>query len=604
MKFCGFAGTGVQDGDTRLETMANAMRHDPDVKYRSYYFRSGGLAIVKQPADTSDLIWNKDRSLCLAISGRVTNSSGGRLCAGHDLSAGIGESLIDMLSHSPVETLRRLDGVYGIALYDLTSDTLTLAADRFGFMPVYYYHRDGLTVFASEVKAILKVLQSSKLDWNGVTDFFYVGHMLGSRTLFDGVRALDPGEFIIYSGGKSRRERYYDFTQIKVLSRDQVSTDRVASLFMTAVEQRARKDMPHTVLLSGGLDSRLVLGALRAAGITPRTISLEHAGELHGADGKLGCRVAESLGLKAELRPTRKGFAGSDDWLATFYILDGMVPNLDLFISEVHKELNPGLGMVWDGLALDLTLGGSHQSSGSIEANVKRFPAQRLANRFLLRIIMAARDFRRMDDSFLKRLAAEVATIPPSQNQFVLFLCKNLVRRRAALNPYQLYSTRVEPVTPSTDTSFLEYVLGIPSEFKLSHKLYIELLKRHFPQLTEVPVVSGGRILPFAPERRLEQGWLARNFSRIRRLLSARRDSADSIIRILQIRNFDRPFYRRRLLRVLFAFYRRRISILHPLFKAVCYIELWHLLFFDTNSPLRFDPDGLGVERSTHPDRV
>src|ERR1035441_9974763 len=99
MKFCGFAGTGVQDGDTRLETMANAMRHDPDVKYRSYYFRSGGLAIVKQPADTSDLIWNKDRSLCLAISGRVTNSSGGRLCAGHDLSAGIGESLIDMLSH-------------------------------------------------------------------------------------------------------------------------------------------------------------------------------------------------------------------------------------------------------------------------------------------------------------------------------------------------------------------------------------------------------------------------------------------------------------------------------------------------------------------------
>ena len=244
-------------------------------------------------------------------------------------------------------------------------------------MPVYYYLRNGLMVFASEVKAILKVLDSRELDWNAAADFFYVGHMMGSRTLFDGIRALDPGELIIYSGGKSRRERYYDFTQVKVLSRDQVSTDRIASLFMTAVEQRASKDGLHTVLLSGGLDSRMVAGALQAAGISPRTISLEHAGELNGADGKLGCQAAESLGLKPELRPTRKGFAGSDDWLSTFYILDGMVPNLDLFISEVYRELDPGLGMVWDGLALDLILGGSHQSRGPIEANLKRFLAQR-----------------------------------------------------------------------------------------------------------------------------------------------------------------------------------------------------------------------------------
>ena len=172
MKFCGFASTEERDGDTRLETMATTMRHDPDVKHRCCYFRSGGLAIVKQPADKSDLIWSKDRSCCLAISGRVTNSPGGRLSTRHDLAPEVGGSLIDVLSHSPVETLQRLDGVYGFALYDVNSDTLTLAADRFGLMPVYYYHRNGLMVFASEVKAILKVLDSRELDWNAAADFF------------------------------------------------------------------------------------------------------------------------------------------------------------------------------------------------------------------------------------------------------------------------------------------------------------------------------------------------------------------------------------------------------------------------------------------------
>ncbi|SPF37292.1 hypothetical protein SBA4_20015 [Candidatus Sulfopaludibacter sp. SbA4] len=56
----------------------------------------------------------------------------------------------------------------------------------------------------------------------------------------------------------------------------------------------------------------------------------------------------------------------------------------------------------------------------------------------------------------------------------------------------------------------------------------------------------------------------------------------------LTAHELDRPIYRRRLLRFLFVFYRRGVVILHPLFKAVCYLELWHLLFIDRDSALRF----------------
>jgi len=109
----------------------------------------------------------------LALSGHVT---------GPDLD----EAFVNTLRQSPLETLRQLDGSYAFAMYDRTARSLVLAADRFGFVPLYYCHRGDSIVFASEVKAILHVLHSRKLDWDSVADFFYVGHMLGNRTLFHG----------------------------------------------------------------------------------------------------------------------------------------------------------------------------------------------------------------------------------------------------------------------------------------------------------------------------------------------------------------------------------------------------------------------------------
>jgi len=272
--------------------MVAAMRHASDLVDRSFCFLDGGLASLGRSPHAPCLIWNGDRSVCLALSGHVT---------GPDLD----EAFVNTLRQSPLETLRQLDGSYAFAMYDRTARSLVLAADRFGFVPLYYCHRGDSIVFASEVKAILHVLHSRKLDWDSVADFFYVGHMLGNRTLFHDVHVLDPGEMIIHRRGESRHERYCDFTQIEPLPREKVSTQQVASLFTRAVQKRARKDMRHTVLLSGGMDSRLVLGALKAARITPETITLEHADEYEGADGRLGCQVAESLGLISELRPTR-----------------------------------------------------------------------------------------------------------------------------------------------------------------------------------------------------------------------------------------------------------------------------------------------------------
>ena len=70
------------------------------------------------------------------------------------------------------------------------------------------------------------------------------------------------------------------------------------------------------------------------------------------------------------------------------------------------------------------------------------------------------------------------------------------------------------------------------------------------------------------------------------------------VIRVLKEKHFDRPYYNKKLLRRLFAAYRDGHVIYHELFTLVFYIELWHLLFVDADSPLLFHPRNLELSKT------
>jgi hypothetical protein len=153
------------------------------------------------------------------------------------------------------------------------------------------------------------------------------------------------------------------------------------------------------------------------------------------------------------------------------------------------------------------------------------------------------------------------------------------------------------------------YAYSIPDGLKTNYKLYIDMLRRHFPILTEVPVFSGGSLFRFDSEelgreqaRAPGLGKRLKTWSRrASKVLGAigvpsyhtwteEHEFAGLVIRVLQKKHFDRPFYNKRLLRRLFASYRRGNGAYHKLFTLVFYIELWHLLFLDEDSPLLFEP--------------
>jgi asparagine synthase (glutamine-hydrolysing) len=612
-KICGLIDPAASEEEVegRLRSMAKVIKHRPDSPEQYLLFEGGGIAVIGNPSFAEEERWARDerRGSCLGLCGHVVGLEGAA-------------ALLSAFEERGEDLIKNLNGTFAFAHYDPTTRSLRVVNDRYGFMPLYYCREEkGSFLFASEVKAILRILEPRELDWQSVADFFYIGHMVGQKTLFKGIYAMDSGQVLAYHDGLLQTTKYHDFTRTSLLSPDEVSTEKLAGLFVEAVRRRVREDRPNTLLLSGGFDSRLILGALNRLGISPKLLILEHGQQAGGMDGKLAAALARRLGLEFDFRRTRKGFFTSLDSIETFYIQDGMVPTWEtggegLFISEVYPELDSGMGMVWDGLVLDDSLGGAHQVFEARQT-LEKFAKNRGSKRLLLRLTLTPRRFLTADKGFMRRLQGEFDKIPPTENRFKLFVIKHQGLRRMAVRPYQLYSTKVEPMTPSADSDFADYALNVPLGLRTNERLYIELLRKEFPVLAEVPVFSSSSLFrfdsdelrrhharePSTRERLRERlrGISERAYKALgamgvpggRRMRTDEQQSARLVIRVLEQKRFDRPIYNKRVLRRLFAAYRAGNGAYHRLFVLVFYIELWHLLFVDKDSPILFNPRGL-----------
>jgi asparagine synthetase B (glutamine-hydrolysing) len=615
-KLCGFIGNVDRQEiiEERLRLMIRVMKHDSNSHEEYLWLENGGIAVIRNtPFDKNQSMWGRDRLSCLALSGHIVDYESHRSAVGVSeckISPDV-EFLHQAFEERGEEILERLNGVFSMAYYSSRSRSLTIANDRYGFSPLYYYHDNNGFWFASEVKAILRVIGRQEPDWESYADFFYAGHMTGQKTLFQNICALDSGQMLMYCDGSLHKRKYYDFTQTPVAHPKAISTKELASLFIQAVQRRVIADKPGTVLLSGGFDSRLILGALHRLGVSPKLLSLEHGDEKKGADGRYASLIASHLGLGCELRRTRPDFYTSHDCLEVFYILDGMVPTWNLFIGQVYSELDSSLGVIWEGIGLGSALGGGHQREGGINKNLDELLEKRAKNRALLKEILTPEAFHALDSNFTSRIRREIDKIPVSENQFLHFLLQHRIRRRISPNPHQLFATKVEARTPGTDRDFMDYVLSIPNSLRLNHRIYIDLMRESFPSLTKVPVISGGSVYYFDKNySQLTNEFVDKTQSSLKQILKGfnvkrkfkslthtyptkhERHLSRLVISILREQHFDRPFYNREKLSRLFTEYCNGNPLYHDLFMIVFHIELWHLLFQDENSPILFDTKG------------
>jgi asparagine synthase (glutamine-hydrolysing) len=171
-----------------------------------------------------------------------------------------------------LDFVERLEGMFAIALWDRSAERLVLARDRLGKKPLLYARLpDGSLAFASETKAMLRLPQLSReLDLAQLDAFLALQYV--PRSGFAAVEKVPPGSFVVVDGSGLRVERYW---QARPAPGGGDLVERVRNEVIAAVRRRLVADVPLGALLSGGLDSSIVVAAMAGATTGPvRTFTI------------------------------------------------------------------------------------------------------------------------------------------------------------------------------------------------------------------------------------------------------------------------------------------------------------------------------------------
>jgi asparagine synthase (glutamine-hydrolysing) len=167
------------------------------------------------------------------------------------------------------EVFSRLNGMFGLAIWDVNRKRLVVARDAMGIKLIYYRLARGELTFGSEIRAVTAADESQpEVDPVALSLFLRFRYTPSPLTIFSGIRKLAPGTMLVIEGGECREERWYDYAPAPFPSKkgEAEATDELLQLYRGAVKRHLLSDVPVGVLLSGGLDSGLLLALMNEEG--------------------------------------------------------------------------------------------------------------------------------------------------------------------------------------------------------------------------------------------------------------------------------------------------------------------------------------------------
>lgn len=159
------------------------------------------------------------------------------------------------------EVAKHLNGIFSFAIWNSQKQELFLARDHFGVKPLYYTQFDNSFIFASEIKAIFKYPGIEKvIDKQGISELFGIGpaHTPGT-SIFKNIYEIKPAHFAIYNKSGLHIERYWKLETKEHTDNFEQTCEKVNFLLDDAIQRQLVSDVPLCVMLSGGLDSSIIV---------------------------------------------------------------------------------------------------------------------------------------------------------------------------------------------------------------------------------------------------------------------------------------------------------------------------------------------------------
>jgi len=176
------------------------------------------------------------------------------------------ETLLHLMAREGLGAIPRLRGMFAFGFWDDGARRLVLVRDRLGIKPLYYVHRsNGSLFFSSEIKGLLAGgAVKPALNMGALPDFLANHAPSGEETLFEGVRRLLPGHYLVWEAGAIDIRKYWrlEFGKHQEGRGEEDLVDEFVHRFRESVRLRLMSDVPLGAFLSGGIDSTAITGMM------------------------------------------------------------------------------------------------------------------------------------------------------------------------------------------------------------------------------------------------------------------------------------------------------------------------------------------------------
>ena len=250
---------------------------------------------------------NEDGTIWLTYNGEIYNYKAlrGELEArGHRFRSDADtEVVLHLYEEEGLEAVKRFNGMFAFGLWDERKKRLWLCRDRLGIKPLVYSWDGVCLLFASEIKALLADPTIDKeLDREALRLYLAFNYVPAPRTMFRGIRKLEPGCSLVLEDGKLAVARYWSLPQPPE-NPDPVDVGRLqrrlVDTLSTAVSGCMLADVPVGAFLSGGIDSGIVVALMARASSRPvKTFTVGFADDGMYDETKLARRVAVMYGTE------------------------------------------------------------------------------------------------------------------------------------------------------------------------------------------------------------------------------------------------------------------------------------------------------------------
>ncbi len=257
-----------------LPRMADSLRHrGPDGERIVGHARArlGARRLAIMDLTTGDQPFQSpDGAIWMVCNGEIYNAPALRREAaawGYPFrSRGDIETIVPFYERHGPDAVARLDGMFGLAVWDDRLGRLLLARDRAGEKPLFWTHVDGELRFASEIQALLVFPdQPRRVNATALELYRALGYVPGPHTMFDGIHKLAPGHLLVADAARVEQRAYWSPAAAAAAPSRLVDAAQLRATLLGAVERELMSDVPLGIFTSGGLDSSLLVAAAARA---------------------------------------------------------------------------------------------------------------------------------------------------------------------------------------------------------------------------------------------------------------------------------------------------------------------------------------------------